>query len=199
MNIIKNSKNVYLVRHGETDWNKRGLIQGHSDIPLNQKGIEQATLLAKKLQESSINYICSSDLQRARHTAEIIAKNKQLTVNTFTQLRERHFGQLEGKEYTLIRSKLKEGSAFGVESLQSMKKRGMSFLQSIINEVEGESLLIVSHGGLINSIIHEISKGTLGTGITKLSNTSITHLEFNGEWIVHLVNDDQHLLDLEKE
>lgn len=120
-------------------------------------------------------------------------------MNTYTQLRERHFGQLEGKEYTLIQSKLKEGSAFGVESLQSMKKRGMSILQSIVNKVEGENLLIVSHGGLINSIIHEISKGTLGTGITKLRNTSMTHLEFNGEWFIHLVNDDQHLLDKEND
>ena len=199
MNIIKNSKHVYLVRHGETEWNKKGLIQGHSDIPLNEEGIEQARLLANRLKESSIHYVCSSDLQRARHTAEIIAGNKQLAVNTYTQLRERHFGQLEGKEYTLIQSKLKEGAAFGVESLQSMKSRGMSCLQSIVNEAEGEHVLIVSHGGLINSIIHEISKGTLGTGITRLGNTSLTHLEFNGEWHIHLVNDHQHLLDKENE
>jgi probable phosphoglycerate mutase/uncharacterized phosphatase len=197
MKIIKNSKHVYLVRHGETEWNKRGLIQGHSDIPLNEKGIEQARLLAGRLKESSIEYICSSDLQRARHTAEIIAGIKQLTVNTYTQLRERHFGQLEGKEYELIRTKLKQGSSYDVESLQSMKNRGMSCLQKIIRKAEGDNILVVSHGGLINSIIHEISEGTLGTGITKLTNTSLTHLEFNEEWVIHLVNDEQHLLDKE--
>jgi len=199
MNCLKNSKNIYLVRHGETEWNNRGLIQGHCDIPLNERGIEQARRLANRLKDLSIQYICSSDLQRARHTAEIIANEKQLQVNTYKQLRERDFGKLEGKEYRFVQSELKQGSLYGVESLQLMKKRAMSFLHSLIREVEGDHILVVSHGGLINSVIHEISKGSLGTGITKLVNASISHLEFNGEWHIHFVNDDQHLRTKENE
>lgn len=193
------TKHVYLVRHGETSWNKQGKIQGHSDIPLNQRGMEQAQLLAGRLKDWPIQYICSSDLQRAIRTAERIAEFKNQKVHVYPQLRERHYGQLEGQEYPAVQPKLKEGHLFGVESFECLKERGMAFILSLLETTEASHILIVSHGGLINSVIHEMTRGKYGTGITKLTNTSLTHAEFTGgQWLIHLINDDQHLQEREK-
>lgn len=187
-------KHIYLVRHGETEWNRESRIQGHSDIPLNSTGIEQAQQLAQRLKEWPIQYICSSDLQRAYHTAEWIAEHKGLPVNIEPRLRERHFGQLEGQQFKMIQSKLKEGHRFGVETFESLKERGMSCIRSILEGTESEHILIVSHGGFINSILHEISEGQVGTGVTRLSNTSLSHIEYNqGNWQLNRINDDEHL------
>ena len=99
MSINKSSEKrfctLYLVRHGETDWNVKGLLQGHTDIDLNKTGIKQAKELAKKLRRIKFAISFSSDLLRARRTAEIIATEKKIAVKTTTTLRERKFGRFE--------------------------------------------------------------------------------------------------------
>ena len=90
---------LILVRHGETDWNVEHRFQGQSDQPLNAKGHEQAKAVATRLQDSVIDLVISSPLQRALETANAIAAHLNLTVQCDDRLKERHFGVLEGEHY----------------------------------------------------------------------------------------------------
>jgi broad specificity phosphatase PhoE len=75
---MKNYSTIYLTRHGETEWNEKKIIQGHSDIPLNKKGIKQANLLGMELKNIHFDAVFSSDLVRAKKSAEIMIKGKNL-------------------------------------------------------------------------------------------------------------------------
>ncbi|MBI3797562.1 MAG: histidine phosphatase family protein, partial [Deltaproteobacteria bacterium] len=87
---------VYLIRHGETLWNREGRCQGVTDIPLTEKGYHQAHAIAKALAEKPLSLILSGPLQRTRETAAIIAASQGLPVETRAELREWHQGELEG-------------------------------------------------------------------------------------------------------
>lgn len=87
---------MYIVRHGETEWNVRKLLQGQKDSNLTEKGKEEAERLAKKFKDTPFDAIFSSDLLRAKRTAEILAVEHNLAIQTNKLLRERHFGRLEG-------------------------------------------------------------------------------------------------------
>ena len=91
-----------LVRHGETEWNLGQRIQGHRDMPLNATGLNQAQALAVGLTEQRFSAIYCSDLQRARQTAEPLAKALGMTVNIEPELRERNFGCCEGQTFEEI-------------------------------------------------------------------------------------------------
>lgn len=86
----------FLIRHGETDWNKQGLLQGHSDIPLNEVGKEQALRLGKELRKQNIQAIYASDLKRANETAQLIAEQNKMKIELSPHLREVHLGKAEG-------------------------------------------------------------------------------------------------------
>ncbi len=87
---------LLVIRHGETAWNTEGRIQGHIDIPLNDKGRWQADRLATALIDEEVDAIYSSDLERARDTAQAVASALKQPLQLHTGLRERHFGRLEG-------------------------------------------------------------------------------------------------------
>src|SRR3989344_4287192 len=94
----------YIVRHGQTDWNKKHLIQGQTDIPLNEEGKLQAKGLAAELRNTHFDAVFSSDLTRTRQTAEILALERKLAVETRKALRERTFGKLEGKPTSKLKA-----------------------------------------------------------------------------------------------
>src|SRR3989344_2130504 len=98
----------YIVRHGESEWNVKGLLQGHSDSALTKKGINQAKLVGKALKNVYFNAIFSSDTLRASKTAEIIAMERNLAINTTELLRERNFGRWEGKPHSIFSNELKD-------------------------------------------------------------------------------------------
>ena len=87
---------IYVVRHGETEWNLIGKQQGHMDSPLTDRGIQQANALANGLVNRGIEFIYSSDLGRAFKTAKLISARLELPVQTDKRLRERHLGSLQG-------------------------------------------------------------------------------------------------------
>ena len=91
------STSFFFVRHGQTDYNQKGLVQGHAQIPLNETGQKQAYDLAQKLSSLHFDHCYSSDLIRAKHTAEILTKDHFLTVIEDTRLRERDIGINAGK------------------------------------------------------------------------------------------------------
>ena len=196
---------VYLIRHGQTDWNIERKYQGQKDIPLNNNGKTQAFLVAERLsQEIQIDAIYSSDLMRARETAEEIAKRFNLEVRIHHGLRERNFGLLEGKKIEEIiqqhpgihMGNIETIGSFDIEPFQLVKNRIYMASMELVKRHIGESIVIVSHGAALNALLHEISKGDEGSGKTRLTNTGISKVLYNHtkkEWEIIHINDDSHV------
>ncbi|UOF90128.1 histidine phosphatase family protein [Fodinisporobacter ferrooxydans] len=190
---------ILLIRHGETDWNSQRRIQGHTDIPLNHIGLQQARQVANRMRQEAISACYSSDLQRARNTAEHIAKHHGLGVKINERLRERYYGQLEGMTKDEIDQMFPDYQArnhanVGQETLEHVRLRAMQALAEIAERHRGQSVAVVSHGGWINAVLFMISEGKAGTGITHLENTSITTLIREGQlWKIETIGDVLHL------
>jgi len=157
---------LLLVRHGETDWNREGRWQGHSDTHLNDAGREQARRVARELHGVDVLY--SSDLARARETAEIVAGALGLPVRPDARLRERSFGAWEGLTTPEIEAGF--GDAHGrwltgdgagaddAEPFDAFGARVTSFLSEVLERHPGETVLVVAHGGSIR-VIHALASG----------------------------------------
>lgn len=151
-----------LVRHGETQWNAERRLQGHLDVPLNQRGRDQARATARLLASQRFDAIYSSDLARAYETACAIATDT--TPQTTAALRERHYGRFQGLTYREARQNLPEAyaafearnAAFafpgGGESLIAFRTRIEQALHSIVDRHAGERVLIVTHGGVLDIV-----------------------------------------------
>lgn len=193
---------VFLVRHGETPWNRERRFQGHQDIPLSPAGLSQAKRLAQSLKGETFDAVYSSDLRRAVQTAEIIAQEKNLPVVKLKALRERSMGEWEGltREEVAARfpdwpQRIIEGR-HGTESLSALQERMMNQLEHLVRLHRGGRILAVSHGGSINAVLAKVSRGRYGPGMSRLENTSMTHLVYDhreGKWRVEKVNKTEHL------
>lgn len=199
------SNHFYLIRHGETDWNMLRKLQGHTNIPLNGNGFIQAQKIAKRLSTFPLKLVCTSDLDRAKQTANQIIKHHTIgQLVEAHEFRERNYGEWEGLHIDEIKRLYPEyrqgaplGGKYGIESLENMHTRALRKMGELIATYPNEHIAIVSHGGMINALLHRLSNGLYGTGITKLTNTSFNHISYhNGEWTIHLVNDSSHLDDL---
>lgn len=166
---MKNYCTFYIVRHGETEWNKKGIIQGQSNSLLTKRGIRQADKISEELINIRFDKIYSSDLLRCKQTAEIIALPRKLTVNLSPLLREKSFGRWEGKTYAKIHTRLKskfterkrlsdqEALRFkldaDIETEESVARRIKSFLcKAAINNI-GQKILVVTSGGVIRPLL----------------------------------------------
>lgn len=186
---------IVLIRHGITDWNAERRAQGQSDIPLNEIGRKQAHALANRLTSEKWDLIFSSDLSRAKETAEILAETLNLEVQTDRRLREMHKGETEGT--TLEERINKWGSqweqlSLGVEEDDSITKRGTSFVTETMTKFPTKKILVVSHGALIgNTILGLIPTTDINVFI---HNTSITTLKYKEpDWTCELFNCAKHL------
>lgn len=169
---MKKTCTLYLVHHGETEWNKNGTVMGQSDSPLTQKGVAQAKAVANGLRTISFKAIFSSDLSRAKKTAELIRLDRKLNVLTSKKLRERTYGSWEGqkgedfrKEFQHIFKDLSERSeaeqkelnlANDIESDQEVIDRFSDKLKSIAKAHPNEEVLVVTHGGCIRTFLMDI-------------------------------------------
>jgi broad specificity phosphatase PhoE len=158
---------IYLVRHGKTDWNDQKLVQGHTDIPLNLEGQASARELATEFRGIKFNKVYSSDLSRARETAEIISLEHQLAVETTKALRERNFGNLEGKSHSVFpelnqllnslddetRYSYKSDSNTEMESDEEIMGRFLVFLRECAIANLGKTILMATHGGTIRAFL----------------------------------------------
>lgn len=168
---------IYLVRHGETDNNKNGIIQGSRiDADLNSTGEIQAKAAAERLKKIPFAAAFSSDLVRARRTAEIISLEHNLAVVTNKAIRERSLGAMEGKSETEFRTKLKKlllkfdalsdeakydfDFPYGIENINSAIARLISFLRMISVAYLGKTVLVVSHGALIRHFLIRVGFAT---------------------------------------
>jgi len=160
---------IYLARHGETEWNLKRLLQGHTDSPLTRQGVRQAKSLAKSLRRVNFSSIYSSDSGRAYRTASFVALNQQLTVVATKLLRERYFGRYEGKPWRYFQTQLDRLLQSrqelvnppdrnplvdpSIESEDALTSRLILFLrQTSLNHLN-QNILIVSHGGSIRTIL----------------------------------------------
>ena len=143
---------LYVLRHGETDYNKEGLFQGQNNIDLNEEGIKQAQITAKSLENIYFDKVYVSPLKRAIETAKIVTNN-ELEIDN--RIKERSFGKLEGKK--TIADYEERIEEFGIETIEDLEKRIKSFLKDIISKNQDcENILMVTHGGvaqIINKIL----------------------------------------------
>jgi 2,3-bisphosphoglycerate-dependent phosphoglycerate mutase len=188
---------VGFIRHGITDWNIERRAQGQSDIPLNDIGRSQAHALASRLKNELAEWdlIYSSDLSRAKETADIIARMLGLTVAVDTRLRERHCGLLEG---TTAAERIErwgeqwESLSFGGEDDEEAGDRGVNFMKELVVLHPGKSVLVVSHGALIRLTLERLLPDLAMD--EHLHNTSVTILTNSGtSWECPLYNCAKHI------
>jgi len=148
---------IYLTRHGETDWNAKRMLQGHTDTSLNETGRAQAEALAKEAVKLGIKHIFSSDLLRAKETAEIVGESLGLDIVFDKRLRELGFGDFEGRDYYTISEQEWAGfnenpESFNAETKQQLYDRVKNFLGEICGKNLG-NVLVVSHGGALKMFL----------------------------------------------
>ena len=172
---------IYLIRHGETDWNRQNKLQGTEDIELNETGIAQSFECAVALRGVPADCILSSPLKRATVTAEIISGyTGGIPVTVEQDLTERDFGVLAGMELKDRQALLGYGDDPRMEPFDRLSDRLLRVLRRYIAEKKYECILAVSHGGAINAILSVLSGGKIGTGKTILKNVCISKLNADG-------------------
>ncbi len=188
---------IGLIRHGLTDWNALGRIQGHSDIPLNEQGRQQAAKLAERLAVEPIqwNHIISSSLQRAHETAHIIAQRLDIPLlEPDERLKERGFGQIEGMTWEEREAKWGadwETIELGQEPLAGLQSRTLDFLDTCWQQFPNDNILVVSHGGLLSQLFKLLMQER---HTERVGNLSLTVLERETDvWNTVLYNDSTHL------
>ena len=173
---------ICLLRHGETDWNSLGKLQGREDIPLNIAGIEQISEVAKYLKKFNWRIIITSPLSRAKLSAEIVSKEiGNIKIHEEINFIERDYGKASGMTADERKLAFPDGIWIGVEPYEKLQNRTINALLKYIKEYDGNNILIVSHGAAINSILAYLSKNEIGTGKTILNNARITLLQKNDE------------------
>jgi broad specificity phosphatase PhoE len=152
---------ILLARHGESDWNRSKRWQGFADRPLTELGRRQAIELAERLEATELDAVYSSDLQRARETAEIVARTRGLNVETTPDLREVDVGSWSGLTRAEAEARFPENYARWLqggegwddgETYDQLGERVVRAIQRIAKEGEGQRVLVVAHGGTIRAV-----------------------------------------------
>jgi len=200
---------IFLIRHAESEWNKVGKIQGHSDTDLSEKGRAHAKLLARWLKRESIKIIYTSHLTRAKETARILNDELNVPVIEEEKLTEIGFGCWEGKTHEEINSLYNDAckrwledpskvSIPGAEELSKFRQRAGEVFEVIAEKSNGKNVAIITHAGNIRSIVSSILKADFATIVLALAltNTGVTLIEYaeepGTECIVYL-NNTSHL------
>ncbi len=172
----------YIVRHGQTAWNVAEIMQGTSDSSLTDEDIESAKKLGKNFKEIKFDLVYSSDLMRAKRTAEIILLERKLAIQTTKLLRERAYGEFEGKhnqEYKIVNetlNKLTDEERYSfkyskeIERDKEIVERFLTFIREVAIVNPGKTILVVSHGGIMRSVLVKLGFGNyieLRTGSVK--------------------------------
>lgn len=199
-------KKIFLIRHGESQWNILKRIQGQQDIPLTERGLIQAELVGSRLVNEKIDKIYSSDLIRAFNTAEIIGQKLNKPVIPMKEFREISFGIWEGisdeemlrkyyDEYLMWRKNPENLKIEGAETLEELQLRAMNGVNKIIKDSKEENILIVSHSATLKTMVLGLLDMNLRhfKNLT-LNNVSLTIVEKkNYNMVLNLLNDTSHV------
>src|SRR5213593_3438114 len=200
------SLRLFVLRHGETVFSRERRFAGWHDIPLSDTGLRQCEAAATALSDVAVTAVYSSPLERARTSAEVIAKPHRLAVRVEPAFREMGFGEWEGRTRTEVatsapalyerwRSAPETFCAPGGESLSAVAQRVAAGIEALRAEHDGESLVLVTHAIVIRLIVLD----GLGLGPARLwsidaSPAGITELEYRDDWVtVHRMNTLAHL------
>jgi broad specificity phosphatase PhoE len=203
---------IYLVRHGQTAWNKEEIFRGRTDVPLDETGMKQAELVGQYFKKMEIHGIYSSPLSRAWETAQKIAQFHNLKVQPLQGILDMSFGKWEGQTHRDIQKNDREiyrqwreephlVRLPGGESLDDVRVRAMVALEEVIRKHPGKTLVLVSHRvvnkvlicgilGLDNSHFWQITQDTTAINL-------IQHRD--GKYILSLMNETCHLKALKEE
>lgn len=207
--MLEQATRFIVIRHGETAWNRATRIQGHTDIPLSPLGLAQAERLAEALADEPLAAIYSSDLSRARQTAEAVASAHGLAVQVDAGLRERAFGRFEGMSWDEIAQQHPEDAVrwrkrepdFDVgdgESLNTFSARCLAAARRIVAAHPGENIALVAHGGVLDCLYRAATRTALDAPRSwQLGNATINRLLATCEGFTLVGwNDDRHLAGL---
>ncbi len=155
----------YLVRHGETDWNKLKRIQGQIDVPLSAEGIKQAEELGRQVRGSGISVIYSSPLLRAIETSRIVGDNLKIPIISHDGLKERSYGEFEGQLFDEVNAELKKNnttlklsSPKDGESYSNFRERVLAAFTEIVQKHKDGKILLVCHGGVLEVLSKHLAK-----------------------------------------
>jgi broad specificity phosphatase PhoE len=203
---------IYLVRHGQTAWNKEEIFRGRTDVPLDETGLKQAELVGQYFKEMEIHGIYSSSLSRAWQTAEKVAEFHNLRVEPLPGILDMSFGNWEGRPHQEIRES--DNKTYrqwvetphlvrlpGGESLDDVRVRAMAAMEEVIRNPSGKTLVLVTHRvvnkvlicgilGLDNSHFWQITQDTTAINL-------IQHRD--GKYILSLMNETCHLKPLKEQ
>ncbi len=198
---------IIIIRHGETEWNKTGRFQGHSDVPLSAEGRTQAETLGKNLIVDHVDAIYASDLTRAMETAAPLAARFGLPVISDPQLRELNFGAWEGRNFNDVNAENpnamknfytdpEQADIPESEPFPEFQRRVAGRVREIVAHERGKRVVIVSHGASIRILLADLLSMPIRS-IWHLSqlNTAVNKIRFedDGFAVVTLMNDTSHL------
>ena len=181
---------ICLLRHGITDWNNLGKLQGRENVPLNSIGIEQVKDAAKYLKNHKWKAIITSPLSRARMSAEIIAKEiGNIEIHEEIDFIERDYGKASGMDLEERTKNFPDGKWSGEEPMEKLQNRTVNALLRYIKEYDGNDFIIVSHGLAINAILANLFKIEISADKSVLRNACIAVLEKKEDGIILLLCD----------
>ena len=183
---------LFLVRHGETDWNAAKRIQGSTDIPLTDTGRAQAGRPGRLLSTRAWDGIVSSPLARAVETASLIAREIGLDDPTeIDAIAERNYGEAEGLDYvTLDRLYPNKSAIPGRESRAEVAARVLPALGDLARRRAGQSIVVVTHGGVIRTLLGQVAPGDTRLAGIPITNGSVHSFRFrDGALDLHLFDD----------
>lgn len=192
---------IFLIRHGQTQWNVENRLQGNKGVPLNSVGEKQVLEAAKFFTNIPLTLIYSAPARRARQTATAIANCKHLSVKIVRDFRERNHGKLEGKTGEQIRKIIPDlqdqwkhqgidwRPPGGGETLRELQHRVITAFTTLLKKHDHQDcILIASHGGAIKAVVHYLRNGKPEDypNIPPIDNAQIIPIEYDGKkaWIV---------------
>jgi len=197
---------VIIVRHGQTEWNTRGIRQGNLDSRLTEKGFAQAKALAQRLAREQFTALYSSDLGRALQTAKEVSSVTGHEIITDARLRERHLGIFQGlsgeeikqrhpEEYKLHRSLGPDYVIPGGESVKQQVARNIPYLNEIGEKHLGETIVVVTHGGVLSGLFrHTFSIPFNAPRRFEFTNAGLNIFAYEeGNWYLLTWGDVSHL------
>jgi probable phosphoglycerate mutase len=195
-----------LVRHGETEWNAAGRIQGHLDIPLSDTGLAQAAAIGRRLGGEAFDAILSSDLERALQTSRPIVRHLGQTILRDARLRERHLGVLQGltgeeaairqpQAWGAFKARNPEAVLEGGETLGEFSQRVVGLIDELLTTHAGRRLLLVTHGGVLDAAYRHATGMPLDAlRDFPIYNASVNVLRHRGSvWAIESWGDISHL------
>jgi broad specificity phosphatase PhoE len=197
---------LFIVRHGETVWNREGRIQGHTDVGLSDRGIEQAAQLARRLGAVRFDAAYASDLCRASETAAVILQGREVPLYPTPRLREYHKGAFEGLTDAELRSRFPfeypsyiakdlDYAPDGGESTRDVSARMTGVISEIKERHLGDSVLVVGHGGSLRAAMMALLGMPLDANWRFVfGNCTLTIVDtYHDNAVLRLFNDASHL------